>query len=105
MDVTEQLAELKVRALGELADIDDARELESWRVCYLGKKSRLSVALRNLGTLLLTERKNVGAAANSLRVELESSLEQKEQALREAKLVSSVQKKGFDVSLPGYPFP
>ena len=105
MDVPEQLAELKVRALQELADIDDAKELESWRVRYLGKKSRLGAVLRNLGTLLLTERKSVGAAANRLRVEMESSLEQKEQALREAKLVSSVQKKGFDVSLPGYPFP
>ena len=105
MDVLEQLAELKVRALGELADIDDARKLESWRVCYLGKKSRLTAVLRNLGELPLSEKKSVGAGANRLRVELESNLEQKKRALREAKLASSVQKEGLDISLPGYPFP
>jgi phenylalanyl-tRNA synthetase alpha chain len=105
MDALEQLVELRVRALGELANIDDVRKLEFWRICYLGKKSQLSVALRSLGELPLDDRKNVGAGTNRLRVELESSLEQKKQALHEAKLLSFIQNDDLDVSLPGYPFP
>ncbi|MDP6141972.1 MAG: phenylalanine--tRNA ligase subunit alpha [Dehalococcoidales bacterium] len=105
MDALEQLVELRVRALGELANIDDVRKLEFWRICYLGKKSQLSVALRSLGDLPLDDRKNVGAGTNRLRVELESSLEQKKQALHEAKLLSFIQNDDLDVSLPGYPFP
>ena len=52
-----QLDELKRQALEQLSGIGDARELEMWRVRYLGKKSELTRVLRGLGTLPLDERK------------------------------------------------
>ena len=100
MDVPEQLAELKVRALQELADIDDAKELESWRVQYLGKKSELVQVLRNLATLPIEERKVVGARANEVKANLEDGLKQKEQAIREAQLALA-EGEAIDVPLPG----
>ena len=60
----QQLEELKTKALQELDKIPDARELESWRVRYLGKKSSLTSILRSLATLPIEERKSVGARAN-----------------------------------------
>ncbi len=101
----QQLDELKTKALQELGQIQDGKELESWRVRYLGKKSSLTSILRSLATLPLEERKSAGARANQVKVDLESELQEKEQALREARLVSGTQKEILDISLPGRPLP
>jgi len=67
----DQLEELKQKALQELTEISDIKELESWRVRYLGKKSELVKTLRSLGTLPLEERKATGAYANEVKTSLE----------------------------------
>ncbi len=100
-----QLEEVKLKALHELAGISNTKELESWRIHYLGKKSELTRVLRGLATLSLEERKTVGAQANRLKADLESSLGQKEQALQEAQLVTSAKKEHIDITLPGRPLP
>ncbi|MFC2013046.1 phenylalanine--tRNA ligase subunit alpha [Chloroflexota bacterium] len=100
-----QLEAAKSKALKELTDISDGKKLESWRVHYLGKKSELTLILRSLAMLSLAERKTVGAQANRIKVELENSLNQKEQTLREAKLTASTKQASFDITLPGRPFP
>lgn len=101
----QQLDELKTKALQELGQIQDGKELESWRVRYLGKKSSLTSILRSLATLSLEERKSAGARANQVKADLESELQEKEPALREARLVSGTQKEILDISLPGRPLP
>jgi phenylalanyl-tRNA synthetase alpha chain len=98
-----QLEELNSKALQELENLKNARELESWRVRYLGKKGSLTTILRSLATLPLEERKTVGARANELKISLEESLKQKEQALREAQLAADRQKEDIDITLPGRP--
>ncbi len=100
----EQIEELKKKALHELAGVNDARQLESWRVRYLGKKSELTGVLRSLASLLIEERKAVGARANQVKVDFEAGLKQKEQALREAQ-IASTRKDAIDITLPGRPFP
>ncbi|MEE9520233.1 MAG: phenylalanine--tRNA ligase subunit alpha [Dehalococcoidales bacterium] len=97
----QQLEELKRNALQELESINTAKELEPWRVRYLGKKSDLTKVLRTLAALPLEERKAIGACANEVRVSLEGSLRQKEQALREVELALSAQEEHVDVTLPG----
>ena len=79
--MSEQVEELKQKALQELEGIDSVKHLESWRVHYLGKKSPLTQVLRNLATLPIEERKAVGAAANQLKTLLEDSAEQRGQVL------------------------
>jgi len=101
----QQLEELKSKALRELESIDNIKELDSWRVHYLGKKSSLTTILRGLATLSLNERKTVGAQANQVKTNLEDSLGQKEQALREAQLAAGTEKEIIDISLPGRPLP
>ena len=96
-----QLEEIKARALDELDSISDVKELESWRVRYLGKKSGIIGILRSLGSLPLDERKAVGAGANEVKAGLESGLEQKRQALRENRLASVEEKEAIDITLPG----
>ncbi len=100
-----QVEELKQKALSELAGIGNVKDLETWRVQYLGKKSPLTQILRGLSTLSIEERKEVGAAANRLKAMLESSAAEKAQALREAQIKSEAQQESVDVSLPGRPLP
>jgi len=100
-----QLEELKLKALQELESINDARQLESWRVQYLGKKSSLTTTLRSLASLPLAERKTAGARANQVKANLEDNLMQKEQALREAQLATHTKEETIDITLPGRPVP
>jgi len=101
----EKIEEIKAEALKQLDGINDARDLESWRIHYLGKKSPLTQILRSLSTLSIEEKKAVGAAANQLKNQLESASAQKEAALRDAQLTSETAREAIDISLPGRPYP
>ena len=100
-----QLEELKLSAVQELGSINNIKELESWRVRSLGRKSELIRVLRSLATLPPDERKAVGAYANEVKAHLEDSLRQKGQVLQEAQLAASAKRRDIDITLPGHPFP
>ncbi len=100
-----KIEEIKAEALKQLDGIGDARDLESWRVRYLGKKSPLTQILRSLSALSIEERKAVGATANQLKALLENSAGQKGQALRDAQIKSEAAGESIDISLPGRPYP
>ncbi len=97
-----QLNELKSGALKELEATSQTKDLEAWRVRYLGKKSQLTATLRGLAELPLEERKRVGALANRIKAEFEESLEQKTQLLKQAVAVGG---EAIDITLPGRPYP
>lgn len=105
MQVLDQLETVRVEALNELSETDDPEKLESWRVRYLGKRSRLTQILRSLATLPLDQRKIVGARANEIKRILESALTEKKASLQEALLALSLQQQELDVTLPGRPLP
>jgi phenylalanyl-tRNA synthetase alpha chain len=98
-----ELKELKQKAAKELEAVSNVKELEGWRVRYLGKKSQLTKALRSLASLPVGERKKVGALANEIKATLEDSLAQKRKLLGEAKLTAA--KEQIDITLPGRPLP
>ena len=100
-----QLEELCREALSELTQVSELRELNSWRVHHLGKKSELTRILRSLATLPLEERKKVGAQANEIKIALESGLVEKKKFLEEIHLATSLEREGLDVTLPGRPVP
>jgi len=103
-EMTDQIDEIKQKALDELERVPNTKELEAWRVRYLGRKSKLTELLRSLATLPPEEKKNVGSRANQTKASLEDGFRQKELALSETPLTMA---KGdvVDVTLPGRPFP
>ena len=101
----DRIEELKSKALEELSHIAAPKDLEGWRITYLGKKGSLTHILRGLQTLPLDERKTVGAAANRLKALLENSLAEKQQKLREAALATAAKVERPDVTLPGRTVP
>ncbi len=100
----EKLEELRRNALQELEGIGNVKDMESWRVRYLGKKSELTGVLRSLPSLAIEERKSVGALGNRVKVSLEEALEQKSAAIRETELART-RAQTLDITLPGWHFP
>ena len=55
----DKIEEIKKEALQQLDSIGNVKDMEAWRVQYLGKKSPLTQILRSLGTLSMEEKKAV----------------------------------------------
>ncbi|MBM3153800.1 MAG: phenylalanine--tRNA ligase subunit alpha [Chloroflexi bacterium] len=100
--VLNQLEELASKASEDLGKINDSKDLEAWRVRFLGRKSSLTQILRLLASLPLEERRAVGARANEIKLTLETRLEEKKRELEVGSVVS-VGLKSLDVTLPGKP--
>ncbi|OGO03001.1 MAG: phenylalanine--tRNA ligase subunit alpha [Chloroflexi bacterium RBG_13_54_8] len=101
----EELEKLKARAAAELDSLHNLRQLEEWRVRFLGRKGSLTSMLRELSALPLEERRAAGAAANEIKDALELLFEQRESSLKGEELAAELEKSRIDVTLPGYPIP
>ena len=96
----DDLKALEVDALSAVAAVQDARELETVRIEYLGRKDgKISLILRHLGEISPEERPKVGAEANRVKTVVQDALE-----AREADLSAPSGASGVDVddlTLPG----
>jgi phenylalanyl-tRNA synthetase alpha chain len=96
----DDLKALEVDALSAVAAVQDARELETVRIEYLGRKDgKISLILRHLGEISPEERPKVGAEANRVKTVVQDALE-----AREADLSGPSGASGVDVddlTLPG----
>ena len=66
-----KIEDIKATALQELEASRTIEELERWRVAYLGRRGKLTLILRELGSLSPEERRSVGAAANEAKTLLD----------------------------------
>src|SRR5918911_2003324 len=101
--MTEDLKDLRARALEQLDPIWDQAALEQWRVEYLGRKGEVSRIFEQLGTLPREERAAYGKAANELKTALESAFEAKAGAIKQRELSEALEAEPLDVTLPGRP--
>jgi phenylalanyl-tRNA synthetase alpha chain len=97
----DKLNEIETSALEALQSVSDQSALEAWRVAYLGRSSPLMTVFSELGKLSKDERPAVGQAANRVKVALESALEERTRAVKEAMLAKSLEEEALDVTLPG----
>jgi len=95
-----QLEQIKAEALEAIAKASSAQELENVRVSYLGKKSPLTAALKNMGSLSPEERPVMGALANSVREEITLSLESAKAEIGKKELAKKLESEKIDVTLP-----
>jgi len=98
-----KLEEIRSQALSELERVGSLKELDAWRVSYLGRKSKLTQILRSLKDLPLEQRREIGSAANELKEELKGRLAERERELQQAELSVYVERSRLDVTLPGCP--
>ena len=97
----ERLKQLREDAERELETVSDPATLEQWRVSYLGKKGRLTLALRGVGKLPPQERPAVGRLANEIKTHLERAFKERAEELRRALLAKELAEASIDVRLPG----
>ncbi len=99
----EALEDLKSRALNELESLNDLKELDAWRVKYLGRKGSLTQKLKSISELPVEQRPEAGAAANRMKSLLEESFTGKQEALKKSDLEKRLEESRIDVTLPGRP--
>ncbi|MFQ3612545.1 MAG: phenylalanine--tRNA ligase subunit alpha [Cyanobacteriota bacterium] len=97
----DQLLTLQSEALAQVEQAADLDALEQLRIDYLGKKGKLSKILGGMGKLPPEERPVIGALANTFKEALQSSLDQRKQALGEAQLLERLEAERLDVTMPG----
>ena len=97
----DKLNEIEKAALESLSFINDQAALEVWRVANVGRSSPLMQVFAEFGKLSKEQRPVIGAAANRVKVALESALEVKAQAVKNAALTKSLAEEKLDVTLPG----
>ena len=86
-------------ALAALAAAQAPDDVERVRVEYLGRKSALKLALREVRD------RDTGMTLNALRERLEAAIEAREEALRRAELDRRLAEERVDVTMPGMPVP
>ena len=90
---------LEKEALAALADATTPEAVEQVRVEYLGRKSALKLALRDVRD------RERGIALNTIRERLEGAIDGREEELRRAELDRRLTEEWIDVTMPGEPVP
>jgi phenylalanyl-tRNA synthetase alpha chain len=90
---------LETEALAALETAATPDEVEQVRVEYLGRKSQLKLALRDVRD------RETGIALNTLRERLETAIDAREEELRRADLDRRLTEEQIDVTIPGTPVP
>jgi phenylalanyl-tRNA synthetase alpha chain len=103
MTMLDTLNQLRREAEAALAAVSHSRELPEWYRAYLGRKGRLTEALRSFGQLPPEQRPAAGKAGNAVKEALESAFAARQEALREAELQAALAGGQVDVTLPGRP--
>ena len=88
---------LEQAALAAAATASTEDEIERVRVEYLGRKSELKLALREVRD------RETGMTLNALRERLEAAIDGREQELRRAELDRRLREERVDVTMPGTP--
>jgi phenylalanyl-tRNA synthetase alpha chain len=90
---------VQAEALSAISSAATLADLDAARIRYLGRKSALKLALREVRD------RETGMALNAARERLEAALEERRAELERAELYRSLREEVVDVTLPGEPFP
>lgn len=97
----QELQSLRQIALKELTQADTLDAVNEIRIKYLGKKGKLTSALKGMGALSAEERPKIGQIVNAIRAELESIIQSKNEAFKQAEMARRLASEKIDVTLPG----
>jgi len=99
--ITSQLADVKVEALENLGVVTDARQLDEWRIAYLGKKSPVMQIARLMGSVEAEQRPRLGELINAVKDAVQHAFDDAKAKQSEAELTARFERETIDVTLPG----
>jgi len=91
----EKLLNLKNQAISSILQVNSASELEGLRIAYLGRKGQVTEIIKELSSLPIERRKEIGRLANEVKRTIEETLRQAQGKLQ--KITADY----LDVSMPG----
>lgn len=95
------LETLLQQASHEISNADDLKNLDHYRVHYLGKKGKLTECLKNLGQLSPEERPLAGQKVNIVKQQIQDLIEQRSTLLEQNQIAAQLATESIDVTLPG----
>jgi phenylalanyl-tRNA synthetase alpha chain len=98
----EELNRLEQEARSALEAVSDENALAAWRNDYLGRKGRVTEAIKALGTLSREDRPAYGRRMNEVKQALEAGYEARAEALKQTTQSRSLASDAVDVTLPGH---
>lgn len=104
-EIESQLQILAESAQKAIATADTLQRLEELRINYLGKKGELSLILKEMGKLSPEDRPRIGAVANDIKTEIQTSLTNQQQQLQQAEINRQILAQTLDVTMPGVSYP
>ncbi|MDB2635569.1 MAG: phenylalanine--tRNA ligase subunit alpha [Alphaproteobacteria bacterium] len=96
MDIHQVLKE----ATKAIESCNSQQQLQDVKVAYLGKKGKITGLLKLLKDFTLEEKKSKGAEINSIKAEVEVSIEKKLSVLKNQEINSRLSKEFLDISFP-----
>ena len=97
----QELHHLTSEARQQLDTLTELKQLEDFRIRYLGRKGLFTALMRQLGTLSAEERPRIGQMANDCKNEIEQLFEKKFQTVQSAQQALLSESNQIDLSLPG----
>lgn len=97
----DQIEQLRDEAQAKINSAGSTPELEALEVEYLGRKGKVTLLLRGIGSLSAEERPGAGQQINQLKQLLSKAIETRKQQLSTAELNERLKKEAVDISLPG----
>lgn len=99
----DELQTIGTKALQELHSAKDQKQLDNLRVHYLGKKGSLTAILKQMKNLSAEERPVIGKLANEIRSNIEQTIAECTEELKNLELEHRLRTEAIDVTLPGKP--
>ncbi len=100
----EKIKKIKEEALKEIESSKDFKSLTDLKVKYLGKKSELSLMLKQIGSVEPEKRKEIGKTVNQAFEEIKEKLTKELNKIKEEELQKEMKKEKVDITLPGKTF-
>ncbi len=101
----EELLRLQKEAEQDLASLTEIKELEPFRVKYLGRKSEFTGLMRLLGGVSKEDRPRLGKLANEIKAELENRFSVRKTDIENQLSASGAESTSPDLTLPGRTIP
>ncbi len=89
------------QATDEIHAADDLKNLDHYRVVYLGKKGKLTDYLKSLGQLPARERPLAGQRVNAIKEKIQALIEERSALLQQQQISQQLQGQAIDVTLSG----
>ena len=97
----ERLDNIEKEGLEDLNHVKNEKDLQTWKVKYLGRSAELSEITRSLGSYSKEERAELGRRANEVKQTLQSEYDRLVEAQEHKALERSLREDKIDVTLPG----